>query len=59
MREICQMFDRQIMILDELIAELEAQNRNNPLNVRRREKGKRSISSLMEEKSKEIPPSIE
>ncbi len=40
MREICSMFDVQIMILDELIAQVEAENRNNPINVYRREKAK-------------------
>ena len=52
MREICLMFDTQKMVLEELIAELEAENRNNPMNVYRREKGKRLIESLMQEKSK-------
>ena len=40
MREICLMFDAQIMILDELIAQVEAENRNNLINVYRREKGR-------------------
>lgn len=53
MREICLMFDAQIMILDELIAQVEAENRNNPFNVYRREKGKRLLESLMQEKAKE------
>ena len=52
MREICLMFDAQIMLLDELIAQVEAENRNNPINVYRREKGKRLLESLMQEKSK-------
>ena len=53
MREICIMFDAQIMVLDELIAQVEAENRNNPINVYRREKGKRLLESLMQEKAKE------
>lgn len=53
MREICLMFDAQIMVLDELIAQVEAENRNNPINVYRREKGKRLLDSLMQEKAKE------
>lgn len=53
MREICLMFDAQIMILDELIAQVEAENRNNPFNVYQREKGKRLVESLMQEKAKE------
>ncbi len=53
MREICLMFDAQIMLLDELIAQVEAENRNNPINVYRREKGKRLLESLMQEKAKE------
>lgn len=52
MREICLMFDAQIMVLDELIAQVEAENRNNPVNVYRREKGKRLLESLMQ-KAKE------
>ena len=59
MREICQMFDAQILILDELIADVEAQNRNNPINLRRREKGKRLVESLIAEKAKQMPPNIE
>lgn len=53
MREICLMFDAQIMILDELIAQVEAENRNNPINVYRREKGKRLLDNLMQQKSEE------
>lgn len=53
MRDICLMFDAQIMVLDELIAQVEAENRNNPINVYRREKGKRLLESLMQEKAKE------
>lgn len=53
MREICVMFDAQIMVLDQLIAQVEAENRNNPINVYRREKGKRLLESLMQEKAKE------
>lgn len=53
LHDICIMFDAQIMVLDELIAQVEAQNRNNPINVYRREKGKRLLESLMQEKTKE------
>lgn len=53
------MFDAQIMLLDELIAQVEAENRNNPINVYRREKGKRLLESLMQEKSKEIATNAE
>ncbi len=53
LRDICLMFDAQIMVLDELIAQVEAENRNNPVNVYRREKGKRLLESLMQEKAKE------
>ena len=53
LRDICTMFDAQIMILDELIAQVEAENRTNPFNVYRREKGKRLLESLMQEKAKE------
>ena len=53
MHDICLMFDAQIMILDELIAQVEAENRNNPINVYRREKGKRLLENLMQQKSEE------
>lgn len=53
LREICTMFDVQIMVLDELIAQVEAENRNNPINVYRREKGKRLLESLVQEKAEE------
>ena len=53
LREICTMFDAQITVLDELIAQVETENRNNPINVYRREKGKRLLESLMQEKVKE------
>lgn len=49
MREISTMFDAQIMLLDELIAKLEADNRNNPINVYRRERGKRLLEALLQE----------
>ena len=53
MREICLMFDAQIMVLDELIAQVEAENRKNLINLYRREKGKRLLESLMQEQAKE------
>ncbi len=53
LRDICTMFDAQIMVLDELIAQAEAENRHNPINVYRREKGERLLKSLMQEKAKE------
>lgn len=49
MRQISMMFDAQIVILDKLIAEAEAQNRRNPVNVYRQEQGKRLIESLQQE----------
>jgi hypothetical protein len=33
MREICAMFDEQIAILDRLIAQTEAENKKNPVNL--------------------------
>ena len=53
MREICVMFDAQIMVLDELIAQVEAENRNNRINVYRREQGKRLLESLIQAQAKE------
>ena len=49
MREISIMFDAQIMVLDELIAKVEAENRHSSVNVYRRESGKRLLASLEEE----------
>jgi galactose-1-phosphate uridylyltransferase len=47
------MFDAQIMVLDELIAQVEAENRNNRINVYRREQGKRLLESLIQAQAKE------
>lgn len=41
------------MVLDELIAPVEAENRNNSINVYRRQKEKRLLDSLIEDKSRE------
>lgn len=49
MREISMMFDAQIMVLDELIAQVESQNRQNPINVYRQKQGKRLLTSLQQE----------
>jgi hypothetical protein len=49
MREISMMFDAQIMVLDELIARVEAQNRQNPINAYRQKQGKRLLTSLQQE----------
>ena len=49
MREISIMFDAQIMVLDELIAKVEAENRHSSVNVYRRERGKRLLASLEQE----------
>ena len=49
MREISMMFDAQIMVLDELIARVEAQNRQNRVSVYRQERGKRLLTSLQQE----------
>jgi alpha-D-ribose 1-methylphosphonate 5-triphosphate synthase subunit PhnL len=49
MREISMMFDAQIMMLDELIAQVEAQNRQNSINVYRQKQGKRLLTSLQQE----------
>ena len=49
MREISIMFDAQLMVLDELIAKVEAKNRHSSVNVYRRERGKRLLASLEEE----------
>ena len=49
MREISMMFDAQIMVLDELIAKVEAENRHNFVSVYRQERGKRLLASLQKE----------
>lgn len=33
MREFCTQFDEQIAVLDRLSAQLEAENKNNPVNI--------------------------
>ncbi|MDZ4873544.1 MAG: hypothetical protein CLLPBCKN_002940 [Chroococcidiopsis cubana SAG 39.79] len=53
MREICLMFDAQIMLLDELIAQVEAENRNNPINVYRRGKGNILLEELLQKQIEE------
>ncbi len=47
------MVDAQIMVLDELIAQVEAENRKNPINVYRREKGTQLLESLMQQKTED------
>jgi hypothetical protein len=37
------------MVLDELIAQVEAQNRQNPINVYRQKQGKRLLTYLQQE----------
>ena len=49
MREISIMFDAQIMVLDELIAKVEAENRHNSVSVYRQERGTRLLASLQKE----------
>lgn len=53
MHEICLMFDSQIMLLDELIAQLEAENRNHPINVYRRERGNRLLKEFLQKQAEE------
>ena len=50
MREISMMFDTQIMVLDELIAKVEAQNRQSPINIYRQKQGKSLLASLQQER---------
>lgn len=45
------MFDAQIMVLDELIAQLEASNRDSPINIRTRERGKHLLALQKQAKS--------
>ena len=46
MRKISMMFDAQIMVLDELIAKVEAENRHSSVDIYRRERRKRLLASL-------------
>ena len=46
MSEISAMFDSQIIILDELIAQVEAQNRQSVSRVYRQAKGEKLLDSL-------------
>ncbi len=48
LRDICTMFDAQILILDELIAQVEAENRNHPLNYTKKMKGKALLNKKMQ-----------
>jgi alpha-D-ribose 1-methylphosphonate 5-triphosphate synthase subunit PhnL len=43
MKEICLMFDAQIALLDEAIAQLEAENSQNPINIYRQKQVKQSV----------------
>lgn len=52
LREICTLFDEQILVLDELIAQLEAEEQNNPLNQYRRQKGMERLQAYPEHQSK-------
>ncbi|MDJ0532656.1 MAG: hypothetical protein QNJ70_09195 [Xenococcaceae cyanobacterium MO_207.B15] len=46
MREVSLMFDTQIMVLDELIAQVEAQNRQSITSVYRQKRGEKLLKSL-------------
>jgi hypothetical protein len=43
------MFDAKIMVLDELIARVESQNRQNSINIYRQKQGQRLLTSLQQE----------
>lgn len=45
MQEVCLMFDSLNITLNEAIASAEADIRNNPINLRRQERGKELIES--------------
>lgn len=51
LRDVCYMFDAQIMVLDELIAQVEAENRNNLLNVYRRNRGQRLLEEYKQKQA--------
>jgi hypothetical protein len=43
MKEICLMFDAQIALLDEAIAQLELENSQNPINIYRQKQVKQPV----------------
>jgi hypothetical protein len=49
LRGVCQRLDALTFSLDELIAMVEADIRNSPINVHRREKAKRLAESVKQE----------
>jgi len=49
LRGVCQRLDALTLSLDELIAMVEADIRNSPINVYRREKAKRLAESVKQE----------
>ncbi|MBW4493005.1 MAG: hypothetical protein KME26_07940 [Oscillatoria princeps RMCB-10] len=53
-REVCLMFDALNMKLEEAIASAEADIRNNPLNVRRRERAEKLLEAHKQQQSEVI-----
>lgn len=49
LRAVCQRLDALTLSLDELIAMVEADIRNSPINVRRREKARQLAESVKQE----------
>jgi hypothetical protein len=49
LRDVCQRLDALTLSLDELIAMVEADIRNSPINVHRRENAKRLAESVKQE----------
>lgn len=51
MREICAMFDEQIAVLDRLIAQTEAENKKNPLNIYHQKRRQQRLDAQQQEQS--------
>lgn len=51
MREVCTVFDEQIAVLDRLIAQTEAENKKNPLNIYHQKRRQQRLDAQQQEQS--------
>jgi septal ring factor EnvC (AmiA/AmiB activator) len=51
MREVCAMFDEQIAVLDQLIAQTEAENKKNPFNIYCQKRKQQRLEAQRQEQS--------
>lgn len=54
MREICVMFDEQIAVLDQLIAQTEAENKKNPFNIYCQKRKQQRLEAERQEQSQDL-----